>query len=163
MIMEKESRETWDEAQVLQILSKMEDQMAKLEDLPDKFQALKTQFANLESPADQKTASSEFPVTSGNISNNEEKQTMEELELRDQRIAEMETQIVHLESPEHRYGLILEWLNTLDQDSYYALGVRKCYLEEVKLEPEESAPGKLREPDPEVQFSREKPEDLTGS
>ncbi len=84
------------------------------------------------------------------------------MELRDQKIAELETQIAHLESLEHRENIILEWLNNLDQESFYALGVRKGYLEETHPEAQKPKPGELREPDPEVQFSREKPEDLTG-
>ena len=69
---------------------------------------------------------------------------------------------MHLESPEHRENLILEWLNTLDQDSYYTLGIRKGYMEEMQPEEEKAAPAELKEPDPEVQFSKEKPGDQTG-
>ena len=85
-----------------------------------------------------------------------------EAELKDQRIAELETQMLRLESPEYRENLILEWLSTLDQESYYALGVRKGYLEEIEPPAVKTTPGELREPDPEVQFSKEKPEDPTG-
>ena len=49
----------------------------------------------------------------------------------------------------------------MDQESYYALGVRKGYLEEIT--PESQPPlGDLKDPSPEVIFSKEKPEDLTG-
>lgn len=162
------SKETLEDSAILKVLSGMQEKMAKLKDLPETLKTLDDRVSSLENQPPKKTGIQESPGTSGNTltDTQEERKEMEsetnEVVLKDRRIAEMETQIVHLESPEHREGLILEWLNTLDQDSYYALGVRKGYLEEMKPEVEKATPGELREPDPEVQFSREKPEDLTG-
>ena len=162
------SKETTENAGILKILSGMQEKLAGLKDLPEALKVLDNRVSSLENQSSSKTSMQAFPETSGNTlaDTQEEKNRMENdnrvVELRDQKITELEAQIAHLESPEHRDNLILEWLNTLDQGSYYALGVRKGYLEEVKPEAEKPTPGELREPDPEVQFSREKPEDMTG-
>ena len=74
----------------------------------------------------------------------------------------MESQIAILESPEFRENMILEWLNSLDQDSYYALGVRKGYMEEINPEKQPAAPGELRDPLRKWSISQEKPADMTG-
>jgi len=42
------------------------------------------------------------------------------------------------------------------------LGVRKGYQEEINPPAEKTLPGELKEPDPEVVFSREKPGVITG-
>ena len=162
------SKETLEDPAILKILSGMQEKIAKLQDLPETVTVLSNRVSSLESRSSTGTDTPEFPGTSGNTltETQEEKNRMEnnsnQAELKDQRIAELETQLLHLESPEHRENIILEWLNTLDQDSYYALGVRKGYLEEINPPAEDTTPGELREPEPEVQFSKEKPEDPTG-
>ena len=181
------SKEMPDIPKLLKMMTRMAKQIEKLEDMSGTVAVLKNQISDQESESVKKISVSEFPGYSGNISTKKEIDKMEfetdkpnnetdnskieadnmnneanEVILRDQRIAELESQVFHLESPEHRENLILEWLNNLDQESYYALGVRKGYLEEINPPAEKTTPGELREPDPEVQFSREKPEDPTG-
>ncbi|BAS31230.1 hypothetical protein [Dehalococcoides mccartyi] len=149
------STETQADPRITKILSRMENQIAKLEDLPETVKVLDNRLSSLEEqPPEEK---SDMPVsleTSGNISTSE-------LELRDTKISELESQIALLESPEFRDNLILEWLNNLDGDSYYALGVRKGYLEEISTEKQPEA-GELRDPSPDVIISQEKPADMTG-
>jgi len=162
------SKETLEDGEILKILSGMQEKIASLKDLPEALKVLDNRVSSLENQSSSKISMQASPETSGNTlaDTQEEKDRMEnatnQAELKDQRITELEAQVVHLESPEHRENLILEWLNTLDQDSYYALGVRKGYLEEISPPAEKATPGELREPDPEVQFTKEKPEDLTG-
>lgn len=163
--MAKKLHETQGGSRTLEILSGMNTKIAKFQDLPEKIKALDSRIACLESHPVQRTDTPESPAISGNISNNEESKTMDnesqEVVLKNRKIAELEAQVAHLESPEHRDRLILEWLNSLDQDSYYSLGVRKGYLEEINPQ-KQPEPLELKEPSPEVIFSQEKPEDLTG-
>jgi hypothetical protein len=163
--MVRKLHETQGDSRTLEILSGMNTKIAKLQDVPEQIKALNRRIASLESHPVQKIDSLESPVISGNISNSEESKTMEkeaqEVVLKDRKIAELEAQVAHLESPEHRDNLILEWLSTLDQDSYYALGVRKGYLEEINPE-KQPDPVELKDPSPEVILSQEKPDDLTG-
>lgn len=142
-------------------IQEISDKIAKLENIFDDLKSLENRLSSLENQTQRETGSSGSLGTVSSIAAEARKDTGE-VELRDQRIAELETQMLRLESPEYRDNLILEWLNTLDQESYYALGVRKGYLEQVDPQTEKTTPGELREPDPEVQFSREKPEDLAG-
>jgi len=163
--MAKKLHETQGDSRTLEILSGMNTKIAKLQDVPEQIKALDRRIASLESHPGQRTDSPESPAISGNFSNNEESKTMEneaqKVVLKDRKIAELEAQVAHLESPEHRDNLILEWLNSLDQDSYYALGVRKGYLEEINPD-QQPEPLELKEPSPEVILSQEKPEDMTG-
>jgi len=142
-------------------IQEISDKIAKLENLSENLKSLENRLSSLENQTQKETGASGPAGTPSSIAAETRKDTGE-VELQDQRIAELETQMLRLESPEYRDNLILEWLNTLDQESYYTLGVRKGYLEEINPPAEKTTPGELREPDPEVQFSREKPEDPTG-
>jgi hypothetical protein len=155
------STEIKEDPRVLDILSGIQDQVTKLKELPETVKLLDERIASLETQREKTTDAPASPKISGSTSSETQDGT-NGMELRDPKIAELETQIAHLESLAHRDNIILEWLSNLDQESYYALGVRKGYLEEIEPEAQKPAPGELREPDPEVQFSREKPEDLTG-
>lgn len=149
------SSETQGDPRIIRVISRMEDKLAKLEDLPETVKVLDNRLSSLEEqPPEEKTDTPVSLETSGNISTSE-------LELRDTKISELESQIAILQSPEYRENTILEWLNSLDQDSYYAMGVRKGYLEETSQDKQPDA-GELRDPSPEVIISQEKPADLTG-
>jgi hypothetical protein len=153
--MVKKLDETMGDPRIIKILSGMEDKIAKLEDLPETVKVLDNRVSSLEEqPPEEKKDTPVSLEASGNTST-------DELELRDTKISELESQIAILESTEFRDNLILEWLNNLDGDSYYALGVRKGYLEEIGTE-KQPVPGELRDPSPEVIISQEKPADMTG-
>jgi vacuolar-type H+-ATPase subunit I/STV1 len=160
MTMGTKSTEIKEDPRVLDILSGIQDQVTKLKELPETVKVLDERVASLETQREKTADTPASPRISGSISNETPKETFE-LELRDHKISDLETQIAQLESQAHRENIVLEWLNNLDQDSYYTLGVRKGYLEEINPEAQKPVPGELREPDPEVQLSTEKPEDLT--
>ena len=153
--MGKKLDEIQGDPRIIKILSGMEDKIAKLEDLPETVKVLDNRVSSLEEESpEEKSDTPESLEVSGNTSTSE-------LELRDTKISELESQVAILESPEFRENLILDWLSNLDRDSYYALGVRKGYMEEIKPD-EQSAPGELRDHSPEVILSQEKPADITG-
>ena len=136
---------------LLTILTRMGEKLTELENLPNLTANLDQRISNLEKQPTAKVTDIQVPLEA----------STGEIELRDIRIGELESEIVILESPEYRENLILDWLHNLDQESYYALGVRKGYLEEIS--PESQPPlGDLKDPSPEVIFSQEKPEDMTG-
>lgn len=153
--METQAKDLLENPILIQILTRMGEELEKLEKLPKTIENLDDRISSLEKVSlKEESVISVLPASSGNSS-------VGELELKDIRISELESQLAFLESPEFREETILEWLRSLDQDSYYALGVRKGYLEEIN--PENPPPlGDLRDPSPEVIISEEKPEDLTG-
>jgi hypothetical protein len=141
-----------EDPRVLEILSCIQDQLTKFQELPETVKDIDNRFSSLETQTEKRTDTPASPRISGSISNETQEKT-NEMELRDHKITELESQIAILESPEFR--------DNLDQDSYYALGVRKGYLEEVSPE-KPAVHGELKDPSPEVIFSKEKSEDLTG-
>jgi hypothetical protein len=146
--METISQDILNDPMLLTMLTRMGEKITELENLPNLAANLDQRISNLEKQTDIEASDIHVPSSS-------------ELELRDIRFTELESQIAVLESPQYRENVILDWLHNLDQDSYYALGVRKGYLEEIN--PENQPPlGDLKDPSPEVIFSQEKPEDLTG-
>jgi hypothetical protein len=160
MTMGTKSTEIKDGSRILEILSGIQDEITKLKELPETMKALNNRVASLETQNAKMNDTPASPRISGDTSSDTQQET-KELELRDTRISELESQVAILQSSEYRENMILEWLSNPDQDSNYTLGVRKCFLEESKLETQ-LAHGELRDPSPEVLFSKEKPEDLTG-
>ena len=149
--METDANKIFEDPRLLAVLTNMASEIEKLENLPKELADLDNRLSGLEKRSNEDEKS---PDISGNAID-------QDLELKDIRISELESRKAILESPEYRENLILEWLHSLDQESYYALGVRKGYLEEIT--PESQPPlGALGDPSPEVIFSKEKPEDLTG-
>jgi hypothetical protein len=158
--MSTKSKEAQNDTRNQDVLSCIADKVSKLENLPEMVKNLDNRISSFEDQIKtdfEGQRSSQSPEGSSN----EARMDAAELELRDTRISDLESQLAILQSPEHRENLILEWLNSLDRDSYYSLGVRKGFLEEMNPETQTS-PGELHDPSPEVVFSREKPEDLTG-
>ncbi len=148
--MEVESNNLSDNSRLMEVIANMAGEIEKLEVLPKALADMDNRIASLEKRSDEEKSLRISRSTPD-----------KELELKDIRISELESQRAFLESPEYREEMILEWLRSLDQDSYYALGVRKGYLEEIN--PENKPPlGELKDPSPEVIFSDEKPDDLTG-
>jgi hypothetical protein len=153
--MEMQSKDILENPVLLQMLAKMGEELEKLEKLPKAVEDLDNRIFSLEKVSlKEEPDRSVMPTNSGNSS-------VGELELKDTRISELESQATYLESPEYREETILERLRNLDQDSYYSLGVRKGYLEEISPENKPSL-GELKGPSPEVIISEEKPEELTG-
>jgi hypothetical protein len=153
--METQSKDLFENPILLQMLTRMGEELEKLEKLPKAVEDLDSRISNLEKlPLKEEPVNSVLPTNSGNSS-------LGELELKDTKISELESHLAYLESPEYREETILEWLRNLDQELYYALGVRKGYLEEI--DPANKPPlGELKDPSPEVIFSDEKPEDMIG-
>jgi hypothetical protein len=149
--METISHDILKDPMLMAVLTNMASEIEKLENLPKAVEDLDNRLSSLEKRSEE---AEKFPEISGNTFD-------KDLELKDIRISELESRRAILESLEYRENLILEWLHNLDQDSYYALGVRKGYLEEITQENQPPL-GALKDPSPEVIFSQEKPEDLTG-
>lgn len=154
------SKEIQSEARNPEVLSSIADKVSKLENLPEMVKNLDDRISSFESHIKTESENQDSPVNPDSSSNEARKDAVE-LELRDTKISELESQVAILQSSEFRENMILEWLSNLDLDSYYTLGVRKGFLEEINQETQTS-PGELRDPSPEVIFSKEKPEDLTG-
>jgi hypothetical protein len=149
--MDMKSNNLSEDPRLLTVLTNMASEIEKLEGLPKALADLDNRISSLEKRSDGEVKS---PGISGDALD-------KDLELKDIRISELESHLANLESPEYRENVILEWLSNLDQNSYYELGVRKGYLEEIN--PGNQAPlGDLKDPSPEVILSEEKPQDLTG-
>ena len=152
--MEAQSKDLLESPILLQMLTRMGEELETLEKLPKTVEDLDNRITSLENRTKEESEASGVTNKSGISSSNE-------LVLKDIRISELESKRAFLESPEFREETILEWLRNLGQESYYALGVRKGYLEEIALGNQPPL-GELKDPSPEVIFSEEKPEDLTG-
>jgi hypothetical protein len=102
------SIEIKEDPRLLEILSGIQDQVTKLKELPETVKLLDSRIASLETQTGKLSDTPASPRISGSTSS--ETQNGNEMELRDQKIAELETQIAHLESLEHRENIILEWV-----------------------------------------------------
>jgi hypothetical protein len=143
--METQAKDLLESPILLPMLTRMGEELERLEKLPKAVEGLDNRISSLEKLSlTEEPVGSVLPTNSGNSSD-----------------GELESQAAYLESPEYREETILEWLHNLDQGSYYALGVRKGYLEEINTENQPPL-GELKDPSPEVILSQEKPEDLTG-
>jgi hypothetical protein len=153
--MEMESNKISEDLRLMEVITNIAGEIEKLGDLPKALADLENRISSIEKRSDEEESILQNSIaSSGNALDGD-------LELKDVRISELESHLAILESPEHRENLILEWLHNLDQDSYYSLGVRKGYMEEIN--PETQSPlGNLKDPSPEVIFSQEQPEDMTG-
>jgi hypothetical protein len=149
--METESNNMLEGTRLLEVLANMAGEIEKLENLSKELANLNNRISSLEKRLNEEEKSMGIP---GNTID-------KDLELKDIKISDLESHLAILESPEYRENVILDWLNDMDQNSYYALGVRKGYMEEISQE-RQSLLGELKDPSPEVVLSQEKPEDLTG-
>jgi hypothetical protein len=153
--MDAESNNISEDPRLLGVIANMAGEIEKMEGLPKALSDLDNRLSALEKQSVKEESNIQ------KLTDTDENTTINDLELKDIRISELESQLVNLESSEYRENVILEWLSNLDQNSYYELGVRKGYLEEIN--PENQPPlGDLKDPSPEVIFSQETPEDLTG-